>query len=697
MSMDEHGKPGSKATVTPERRPVPEGAPSFPSAQATVAHHAAGSDVAVPYLPGYEILEKLGEGGMGVVFRARQTRLDRMVAIKVIRADRLGNAAAVQRFRREAQAAARLLHPNVVVIYDANQEGDLHFLSMEYIEGIDLRRFVEQHGPLSWTFACEAIRQAACGLQHASERGLIHRDVKPANLMVTNLGTDLTPYTLAGRATAGEVGNIACGLTVKLLDMGLARVVGGGEGGLSLSTLTHDGSVLGTPDFIAPEQAIDPHSSDIRADLYSLGCTLYYLLTGKPPFPGGTVLEKLDKHRWAEPVPLSSQRDDLPAALIACANRLMAKAPRDRLQTPAELAMILGDLNRVTPSVLGSSPDFGLPPTASSSRSDHAALKHIVVSSPPAAAPASAPNLRSVHPVREWVGHEIPITALAVTADGKRAYVAGGDATVRLWELPTGRDAGRFLAPGQKVGCLALIGDGKFLLVSGAEKEITLWDTRTLAVVRRFVGHSSQVRGLAWFPDGQTILSVSADRTVRQWVVGTGKECRRGDKHTGEICAVAIAPSGRQFATGSWDKSIIVWDSKTGLKLRSLGGPHGDHQWCGVLALAYTPDGRMLLSAGTDDTLWAWHAASGQLAWRGVGHQGWITALAVAPSGSTLAVSASKDKQLYVWDLATGMAVAQLVGHTDAVTQVAWLPDGSIVSAGADKRLILWPNPAGTS
>jgi tRNA A-37 threonylcarbamoyl transferase component Bud32 len=207
----------------------------------------------------YLLLERLGAGGMGQVFKARHRLMKRLVALKVIRKDRLADPEAVARFQREIRAAAQLSHPNIVIAHDAAQVGDTHFLVMEYVEGTDLARLVKQQGPLPVAQACDYVRQAALGLQHAHERGLVHRDVKPANLLLTRSGV------------------------VKVLDVGLARLHP--AGGETVAEVTHEGAVMGTPDYIAPEQACESHTVDIRADIYSLGCTLYHLLTGRCRFP----------------------------------------------------------------------------------------------------------------------------------------------------------------------------------------------------------------------------------------------------------------------------------------------------------------------------------------------------------------------------------------------------------------------------
>lgn len=276
----------------------------------------------------YVLIDRLGEGGMGEVFRARHSRMDRIVALKIIRKERLKSPDAVRRFLREIMAAAHLTHENVVMAYDADQSGDRHFFAMEYVEGTNLARLVRENGPLPVQQACDCIRQAALGLQHAFERGMVHRDIKPSNLLLSQTGV------------------------VKILDMGLARVES--EGGPAESRITQEGLVIGTPDYLAPEQARNARTADIRADIYALGCTFYYLLTGTPPFKGDTPTEKLMRHS-TDPVP-SILRPDLPPPVEAIVHRMMAKRPDERFQTPGEIVFALQSYSGIAPPVVSTVP-----------------------------------------------------------------------------------------------------------------------------------------------------------------------------------------------------------------------------------------------------------------------------------------------------------------------------------------------------
>jgi DNA-binding response OmpR family regulator len=281
----------------------------------------------------YQILEELGRGGMGAVFKARHARMNRLVALKVIDKEYLANPDAVRRFYKEIEAASQLSHPNIVIAYDAGQVDDTHYFAMEYVPGIDLDRLVQQRGRLNIRKACDYIRQAALGLQHAHERGMVHRDIKPSNLIVTI--ADETAVSNSKPGAAAEA-------TVKILDMGLARLGSGGSGEGQDGALTQEGKILGTADFMAPEQWRDARKVDIRSDLYSLGCTLYFLLTAQLPFPNAEPMEKMLKHCLDQPTPVEQLRPEVPEKVITVVRRLMAKKPEARYQAPRELAELLG-------------------------------------------------------------------------------------------------------------------------------------------------------------------------------------------------------------------------------------------------------------------------------------------------------------------------------------------------------------------
>jgi serine/threonine protein kinase len=266
----------------------------------------------------FALLEALGEGGMGKVYKARHRLMNRVVALKIIRTELLASPEARLRFQREIEAAARVWHPNLVAALDAQPVGDALVLVMEYVDGQTLARKLEIEGLPPIRHATEWARQAALGLGHAHEQGLIHRDVKPSNLMLTTRG------------------NI-----IKVTDLGLARIDLLSERVIAGQPLTESGVVVGTPDYMAPEQAVSPRDAGPRSDLYGLGCTLYHLLTGRPPFPGGSLTQKLLWHQNAEPADPVRLRSSIPAGLARVVLKLMAKRPEHRFASATEVALAL--------------------------------------------------------------------------------------------------------------------------------------------------------------------------------------------------------------------------------------------------------------------------------------------------------------------------------------------------------------------
>lgn len=266
------------------------------------------------FLGNYKLLGHIGTGGMSSVYLAQHTRMGDRRAIKVLPKSRVKDATYLARFQLEAKAIASLHHPNIVQAYDIDNDGDIHYIVMEYVDGIDMQQMVKQEGPLDLGLAAEMVAQAARGLHHAHGKGVIHRDVKPANLLIDSSGV------------------------VRLLDMGLALV--DAEEDQSLTVVNNE-NVLGTADYLAPEQALNSHSVDHRADIYGLGCTLYYLLTGKPPFSDGTLAQRIAKHQNEMPKAVREIRKDCPGELEGICIKMIQKDPQYRYQAADEVAAAL--------------------------------------------------------------------------------------------------------------------------------------------------------------------------------------------------------------------------------------------------------------------------------------------------------------------------------------------------------------------
>jgi WD40 repeat protein/tRNA A-37 threonylcarbamoyl transferase component Bud32 len=695
-------------------------------------------------LGSYVLLDKLGEGGMGAVFKARHQKLGRTVAVKVIRREHLARDGAVRRFQREIQAAARLVHANVVHAYDAEEVGGTCLLVMEYVEGTDLGKVVKRRGPLPDQEACEYIRQAALGLQHALEKGMVHRDIKPSNLLLT----------------AGP------NPVVKVLDLGLARVAATASD--ETTTLTNEGAVMGTPDYIAPEQARNAHGVDIRADLYSLGCTFYYLLSGRVPFPGGTLTEKLLQHQLDEPEPLERLRPGVAPAVVAVVRRLMAKRPADRYQTPAELTAGLDAVRAgrvpvmAVPAGAGGSPAepapvatpfAGLEPTLEGGPGSTAEVAtrraagrgwllllgtsaggvlvlllavSLALLLRRGAAPTGAGD---AGPVSEPRAREVPELLLAREKDPSvdreklrqeviefRARHPGTEqaagAAELLWRLPSPLDhldadgipaADRF--DGQPKELVGLLGDhrgwdgslvysvayspdGKWI-VSGGDRHVRLWNAATLRPRVEFPEATAVT--VLFTPDGKNVIT--SDPAVRVWDV-TGavpKEVLTVKDPAGRCATCAYYAPAKLLAMTCSDLAVRLWDlSGPEPRERATLKGHTDH----LNRPAFSPDGKTLATTSHDKTVRLWDLSADPPREKAVlrGHDYWVMSAAFSPDGRTLATTGVHDRTVRLWDLSADPPREKAVMGTDAAAQdLAFSPDGRTLAAMAwGGKLLLW-------
>jgi serine/threonine-protein kinase len=352
----------------------------------------------------YTLRGLIGAGGMSSVYLAEHATLHNLVAIKVLPVKRVDKSSYLARFEREAQAAARLSHPNIVRAFDLGTADTIHYIAMEYVDGIDLHQKVKRDGPLPLRDAVDAVRQAALGLHFAHEEGFVHRDIKPANLIVDKRGT------------------------VKILDLGLAFA--GGEEEDSL-TREHNEKVLGTADYLAPEQARDSHAADRRSDIYALGCTLYYLLVGRPPFAKGTLAERIQAHLHQTPPNLLVEATGVPSAIADLYFRMLEKHPDARPQSAKEIADSLDAwLRSATPAAGGTAPtlprrelprrggpgDSGVRPAATAGRSGIDAVPALASR----AAPPLAPPVLRPPGARNRAGSDIRIATNRPPAAAKK-------------------------------------------------------------------------------------------------------------------------------------------------------------------------------------------------------------------------------------------------------------------------------------
>jgi WD40 repeat protein len=605
--------------------------------------------------PRYRLLRKLGQGGMGTVYLAEHRLMRRLVALKFIRAAHLPQPQVVARFRQEVQAAASLSSPHVVSAYDAEEAAGGLFLVMEYVEGTSLDRWLLQHGPLPVPEACDYVRQAALGLQAAFDKGLVHRDVKPANLMRTPDGT------------------------VKVLDFGLARLVR--EAGAPEGSLTAAGTVMGTADYIAPEQARDSRSADVRADVYSLGCTLYHLLAGRVPFPGGTAIDKIVRHAGGAPEPISRCRPDLPAELARVVEKMMARKPEERYQAPAEVAAALEHFTTAAAPRRT---------TAAVRRSVGLACVLLVLGAlvlavfrwPPSrgnttrqAAEQSQPEpARSdFHRLLSW--SDRGTAQPRVSPDGKYvlAVTPGPVHAARVWERETGREV---LTLDGQPGCHSPVftPDNEVLALHG-NRAYRLWDLRTgqprklTQLDHDRLARSSNSLVLPWAvsPSGEYLaLEWSATPKSCGYVMvelHSGKETLRVVPLADDAVVISsglFSADGKRFVTVDvqpGQSTFRAWDPATGRLVASLRVPVRVMGRMGlrdngrlVGSEQQTGDGKLVFEL--------WDFATGVPVHRvELAALGDYTRSLVSPDGHWLAMIYERRELARIFDLATGKEV----------------------------------------
>jgi eukaryotic-like serine/threonine-protein kinase len=592
---------------------------------------------------GFEILRPLNRGGMGVVYQARQRDLGRLVALKVIAPDRLGgkdHEEYLERFRREARAAALLNHPNIVTVYATDLSGNRPYFAMEYVEGIDLYRLVRKAGPLGIPESCEFVRQAALGLQHAFESGLVHRDIKPHNLMVT-------PSPLAPPAPSASGSRRKP--VVKILDMGLARLDTPDEGideGLTVAE-----AFLGTPDYAAPEQAEDSRLVDIRADLYSLGATWFYLLTGQVPFPGTSLMRKLRQQLTQPPPLVADHRPDVPPVVTAMVRKLMDRDPALRFQTPIELSDAIADYLK--------------DPDKTPEWMDGSILEPLSVT-----------------------GHLGGVTAIGLNGDGTLMLSGGDDQTLCLWETPALTEIRRMDGDPGPVCGLAVTITGKWaascaLRLLPEDMAVQLWDLTAGVERRRLAGPRETLTCVALAPDGRRVAAGTRGGTVYLWTLDPpGVPPKATTVHNGPVGGVAFCPDGSAVLSGGRDGTLVRWNVETARGERLLRGEAGP-----VRAVACSKTTGHVATAGEHLILRQPDGTNLTLA----GHDGGVYCVAFSTDG-TLLVSGGGDGKVRLWRTSDGTEVTTFEGHIGAVRGVAISPERRFVySGGSDGTLRRWP------
>jgi WD40 repeat protein/serine/threonine protein kinase len=682
-----------------------------------------------PALPGFEVERELGRGGMGVVYLARQTKLNRLVALKMILSGSHAGPQERERFRIEAQAAAQLHHPNIVQIYEVGEADGHPYLALEYVPGKSL---ADQLTGTPWPARDSArlVEPLARAIHHAHERGVIHRDLKPANVLLSaELGTRSAESRTRDAKSNPSTFRIPRSefRAPKITDFGLAKQVSESGERTEGAGPTRTGAVMGTPSYIAPEQASGRAGAvGPGADVYALGAILYELLTGRPPFRGETPMDTVMQVMRDEPVPPHRLQPKVPRDLETICMKCLQKDPKKRYATAAALA---DDLQRYA----NNEPILARPVSAlqrlmkwARRRPTAAALVLVgILAAVSVLATSIVVNVKlNAAAERERIqSYQANIQKEAAEKESRRAEGEKKKADERRVEAETAKREAEKQATEARRSMYALqlaqvnaLGERNpsralQLLADPRRCPIDLRDftwgyLRNICRTERppLRGHEATVSGVAFSLDGQTLASVSWDHLLCIWNPAGGPPRLKIKAHNGRILAVAFSPDGKTLATAGDDKIIKLWSVEIAptavgivggfawpvplVRERAVLAGHTDSVRC----LAFSPDGKTLATAGEDGTIKIWNVDSHKTSTTLRGHRGAVRSLAFSLDGQTLA-SGGGDTTIKLWNVSEKNPIASLAGHSDIVVALAFSPDGKTLASGSevnDQSVRLW-------